>query len=89
MSGTGDADIEARILAALDASGAGYEVIPCDPELADTAVFCARYGVPPENSANTLVVKGKTGGERFAACVLLATHRLDVNRVVRKRLGSR
>ncbi len=83
------ADIQQRIQALLDASGLDYEVMACDPDLADTAVFCERYGVPLENSVNTILVKAKTGGERFAACVLLAHTRLDVNRVVRKRLEAR
>lgn len=82
-------DIVARIHAFLDASGIDYEVMACDPELADTAVFCERYNLPLENSVNTILVKAKSGGERFAACVLLATTRLDVNRVVRKRLDAR
>jgi prolyl-tRNA editing enzyme YbaK/EbsC (Cys-tRNA(Pro) deacylase) len=83
------ADIQQRIHAFLEASKLGYEVMACDPELADTAVFCRRYDIPLENSVNTLLVKAKTGGERFAACVLLANTRLDVNRVVRKRLQAR
>ena len=82
-------DIRQRVHAFLDASGLEYEVMACDPELADTAVFCQRYGIPLENSVNTILVKAKTGGERFAACVLLADTRLDVNRVVRKRLEAR
>ena len=73
----------------LRASGLDYEVIPCDPELADTIVFCKHYGYPPEDSVNTIIVKGKTGGERFAACALLAHTRLDVNGCVRRRLASR
>jgi prolyl-tRNA editing enzyme YbaK/EbsC (Cys-tRNA(Pro) deacylase) len=84
-----NADIQQRIYAFLDASGLDYEVLACDPELADTAVFCERYEIPLGNSVNTILVKAKTGGERFAACVLLANTRLDVNRVVRKRLQSR
>jgi prolyl-tRNA editing enzyme YbaK/EbsC (Cys-tRNA(Pro) deacylase) len=84
-----NADIRQHIHAFLDASGLAYEVMVCDPELADTAVFCERYHVPLENSVNTILVKAKTGGERFAACVLLANTRLDVNRVVRKRLEAR
>jgi prolyl-tRNA editing enzyme YbaK/EbsC (Cys-tRNA(Pro) deacylase) len=84
-----NADIQQRIHGVLDGSGLAYEVMACDPELADTAVFCERYGIPLENSVNTLLVKAKTGGERFAACVLLANTRLDVNRVVRKRLQAR
>lgn len=83
------ADIQQRIHAFLEASKLAYEVMACDPELADTAVFCRRYDIPLENSVNTLLVKAKTGGEHFAACVLLANTRLDVNRVVRKRLQAR
>ena len=78
-----------RVRAALVACGLDYELMPCDPVLADTADFCAHYGIPPANSANTILVKAKTGGERFAACVLLADSKLDVNRTVRKRLGAR
>lgn len=75
--------------AALDASGQDFEILDCDPALADTDDFCRHYGIPPEHSANTILVKAKTGDERFVACVLLADSRLDVNRCVRKRLGAR
>ena len=84
-----DDDLIERIGAALESSGVEYEIFPCDPELADTAVFCERYGYPLEVSANTILVKAKTGGERFVVCVVLANTRLDVNRTVRKRLGAR
>jgi prolyl-tRNA editing enzyme YbaK/EbsC (Cys-tRNA(Pro) deacylase) len=66
-----------------------FELFPCDPALADTAAFCAAYGFALEDSANTIVVVGKSDPPRYAACVVLATHRLDVNRVVRGRLGTR
>lgn len=69
--------------------GEPYELFPCDPSLADTAAFCAAYGFDPEDSANTIVVIGKTDPPRFAACVTLAPYRLDVNRTVRDRLGTR
>ena len=52
-------------------------------------MFCERYGFPLSDSANTILVKAKTGGERFVVCVVLANTRLDVNRTVRKRLGAR
>ena len=78
-----------EIVEMLRASGLDYEVMPCDPELADTAVFCEHYGESLDDSVNTIVVKAKTGGERFVACALLAPTRLDVNRCVRKRLASR
>ena len=66
-----------------------YELFACDPELADTAAFCAAYGFAMEDSANTIVVVGKSNPPVYAACVVLATHRLDVNRVVKHRLGTR
>jgi prolyl-tRNA editing enzyme YbaK/EbsC (Cys-tRNA(Pro) deacylase) len=66
-----------------------YELFPCDPALADTAAFCAAYGFDPADSANTIVVIGKSDPPVYAACVVLATHRLDVNRVVKQRLGTR
>jgi prolyl-tRNA editing enzyme YbaK/EbsC (Cys-tRNA(Pro) deacylase) len=64
-----------------------HEIVACDPALADTAAFCAAYGYAPEDSANTIVVIGKSDPPRYVACVVLATTRLDVNRAVRKRLG--
>ena len=66
-----------------------YELFACDPALADTADFCAAYGFAMEDSANTIVVIGKSSPPVYAACVVLATHRLDVNRVVKARLGTR
>jgi prolyl-tRNA editing enzyme YbaK/EbsC (Cys-tRNA(Pro) deacylase) len=61
-----------------------------DPELADTAAFCQRYGVSLEESANCVVVAARRGGDtRLAACVVLATTRADVNGLVRRHLGAR
>jgi prolyl-tRNA editing enzyme YbaK/EbsC (Cys-tRNA(Pro) deacylase) len=75
--------------AALDGRGVEYELFPCDPALADTAAFCEAYGFALEDSANTIVVIGKSNPPVYAACVVLAAHRLDVNRTVRDRLGTR
>lgn len=69
--------------------GQPYELFPCDPALADTAAFCAAYGFDPHDSANTIVVVGKSSRPVYAACVTLAPYRLDVNRTVRDRLGTR
>ncbi|HEX4226672.1 MAG TPA: YbaK/EbsC family protein [Pseudonocardiaceae bacterium] len=81
----------AAALAALDPEQAARcGVAEIDPELADTAAFCETYGSPLDASANCVVVAGKRGGEtRYAACVILATTRADVNGVVRKRLDVR
>ena len=82
-------EAETDLRQALDALGAQYAIVPCDPALADTAAYCAAYGYPPEDCANTIVVVGKADPAPYAACVVLATTRLDVNRAVRQRLGTR
>jgi prolyl-tRNA editing enzyme YbaK/EbsC (Cys-tRNA(Pro) deacylase) len=65
-------------------------VAPIDPDLADTAAFCEAYEVGLDVSANCVIVAGKRGGEvRYAACMVLATNRADVNGVVRKLLDAR
>ena len=74
---------------ALDAAGVAYEVMACDPALADTAAFVEAYGVPLDRSANTIVVASKGAEPTYAACIVLATTSLDVNRVVRRELGVR
>ena len=76
----------------LEAALAGrgeYELFACDPALADTAAFCAHYGFALDDSANTIVVVGKGSEPVYAACVVLATHRLDVNRAVKGRFGRK
>ncbi|GAA2848771.1 YbaK/EbsC family protein [Streptosporangium fragile] len=76
----------ARAVAGLD----GVEVAEIDPELADTAAFCERYGVGLGESANCVIVAAKRAGEiGYAACMVLATTRADVNGVVRRHLGAR
>ena len=81
--------IDLTVQQQLDQLGVEYEIFPCDPALADTANFCAAYGFRPEESANTIVVVGKSDPPVYAACVVLSTTRLDVNRVVRQRFGTR
>ena len=80
-------DAAAKVLAALQSLGIEHKVMDCDPELADTAVFCEHYNIPPEVSANVIIAAGKSDPRQYAACVLLATTRLDVNKCVRKKLG--
>jgi prolyl-tRNA editing enzyme YbaK/EbsC (Cys-tRNA(Pro) deacylase) len=72
------------------AAAVAVEVAEIDGSSADTAAFCARYGVPTNQSANCVVVAGRRGAEvRYAACLVLATTRADVNGVVRRRLDAR
>ncbi len=78
-----------EVLAHLQRLAVPYEVLPCDPALADTAQFCAAYGVPVEESANAILVASRKPEGHNAVCVVLAHTRLDVNGVVRKKLGVR
>lgn len=71
------------------ATGQPFEIVPCDPELADTAAFCEAYGYGLDQSANAIVVVGKGDPRIYVCCLVLATTRLDVNGVVRKRLGRK
>ena len=81
----------AAALKALDPADAARVVVAeIDPDLADTAAFCAAYGAPMESSANCVVVAGRRGEQtRYAACLVLATTRADVNGLVRRRLDAR
>lgn len=78
---------EQRVIEALDQTAIAYELIEIDPIFADTAAFCEQYGYPPEQSGNTIIVSSKKGEKKYAACVVLATTRLDVNKRVKALLG--
>lgn len=78
-----------RVLEQLEELGLEYELVECDPDLADTAAFCEAYGYAAEDSANAIVVVGKSDPPTFAMCLVLADSRLDVNKVVRKKLEAR
>ena len=79
--------IEERVGQVLAGLGLAYEVVRIDPAYADTAQFCERYGFPMEQSANTIIVGSKREPRQYAACVVKATTRLDVNHTVRKLMG--
>lgn len=74
--------MERRVRDELDRLDVAHELIACDPDLADTAAFCAHYGYPMNQSANTIVVASKRPQGHHAACVVLSTTRLDVNKRV-------
>ncbi len=78
-----------EVLSDLDTLGITYEVMDCDPALADTAQFCEAYGVPMEKSANAILVASRKPEGHNAVCVVLAHTRLDVNGAVRRKLGVR
>jgi prolyl-tRNA editing enzyme YbaK/EbsC (Cys-tRNA(Pro) deacylase) len=82
-------ELDPKVAADLERQGIEYGVMACDPDMADTAAFCAHYGIAPEDSANTILVIGKSNPPVYAACVVLANTRLDVNRTVKQKLGVR
>jgi prolyl-tRNA editing enzyme YbaK/EbsC (Cys-tRNA(Pro) deacylase) len=77
------------VIDAAEATGIPFEIVPCDPDLADTAAFCEAYGFGLDQSANAIVVVGKGDPRLYVCCLVLATTRLDVNGAVRKRLGRK
>ena len=80
-------DIERRVVQVLGELGVRYETIECDPDYADTAAFCDRYGYAPEQCGNTIVVASKKEPRLHSACVVKGSMRLDVNRTVRRLMG--
>jgi len=80
-------DPEQRTVAVLDRLGLSYELIRIDPDFADTAAFCERYGYPPDHAGNAILVASKKEPKQHAVCVVLATTRLDVNHAVRDLMG--
>jgi len=82
-----DIAIERRVADVLAGLGVAHEVVRIDPAFADTAQFCERYGFPMDQSANTIIVASKKEPKQYAACVVKANTRLDVNHAVRKLMG--
>ena len=76
-----------RVIEHLDGLQASYDVIACDPDLADTAAFCEAYGFSADESANAILIASKRPAGQLAMCLVLATTRLDVNRAVRDAMG--
>ncbi len=86
---TSTKESEAKVIAVLDGLDVEYEVIEIDPEYADTADFCAKYGYELDECGNTIVVASRREPKQFSACVVKGSSRLDVNKTVRKLMGVR
>jgi len=82
-------DLRQHVLDAVERSGADYERMECDPELADTAAFCAHYDIPLSRSANAIMLASKRPPNVHAVFLVLATTRLDVNGMARKLMDVR
>src|SRR5690348_14247956 len=73
---TDKAILHDRVREALDAAGAEYEVLACEPHLADTAEFCAHYGIPAEQACHAILVVLNTTPRRYVACLVRPDTRL-------------
>lgn len=83
-----NAKLDPVVETALTTYDLSYKVIACDPELADTAAFCKKYGYELSESANAILVTSrKVEPPLHALCIILATTRLDVNKSVCRELG--
>lgn len=66
----------------------GILVSKVDPELSDTQSFCDKYGISMEKSVNCVIVEAKRADKTwYAACLIPATVRADINGIVRQKLG--
>ncbi len=79
--------ISSDVASVISALNIEFTAIDCEPEFADTQKFCDHYGYSVDESANVLLIASKRGEPKFAACVVLAASRLDVNKTARKKLG--
>ena len=80
-------EIETHIKSFLNEHNIKYEWLTINPDFADTASFCEKYGFDLSESGNTIVVASKRGEKQYAACVVLASDRLDVNKKVKYLMG--
>ncbi len=75
--------LEEKLISQIRNLGIQYEWIPVNPDYADTAQFCKKYGFSVDQSGNTIIVASKRGPKIYCACLVLATDRLDVNKKVK------
>ena len=81
------AEIESQVVSTLNNLGIEHELIQIDPDFADTAQFCEKYGYTLEGSGNTIIVASKRGAKKFCACIVQGSARLDVNKTVKRLMG--
>ena len=76
-----------KVSEALENLQIAHEVLACEPHLADTAEFCAHYGIAAEEACNLILVALKTTPRQYIACLVRADSRLDVNHKVSDLVG--
>lgn len=80
-------DLKRTVIEALVKLTANFEAMDCDPALADTALFCEHYDIPLDRSANAIMLASKRPPGVNVVCLVLATHRLDVNGTARREMA--
>ena len=80
-------ELDPTVAKAAQSLGVHYEILDCNPEWADTDVFCANYNIPRDHAANAILIASKTEPKQYAVCLVLATTKLDVNHAVSKLMG--
>ena len=80
-------ELDPSVQRAADSLGTRYEVLDCNPEWADTDVFCSNYNIPRDHAANAILIVSKSEPKQYAVCLVLATTKIDVNHAVSKLMG--
>ena len=78
-----NSSLETRVKDTLYTIDIKHKWLDINPELADTADFCANYGYSLNESGNTIIITSKRGPKKYCACLALASTRLDVNKKVK------
>lgn len=61
-----------------------------DPSLSDTTAFCEHYQISDKHAVNCVIIEAKRADQVwYAACMIPASKRADVNGIVRKELGAK
>ncbi len=76
-------EIETHIKSFLSRQAIIHEWLTINPDFADTASFCEEYGYSLSESGNTIIVASKRGEKKYAACLVLASDKLNVNKKVK------
>ena len=80
-------ELDPTVAEAIESFGVTFEILACNPEWADTDVFCANYNIPRDHAANAILIASKSEPKQYAVCLVLATTKLDVNHAVSKLMG--
>ena len=75
--------IERQVRSTLEEAAIEYEWIEVEPDFADTAAFCEKYGFEMDHCGNTIIVASKRGEKKYSGCIVRGTDRIDVNKKVR------